>query len=128
MKKICSRCKVEKPISSFWNRGGERKDLAAWCKECTRDARYELRRKTKRKIIIFLGGCCEICGYKSESGVSLSIDHRYSNGKSTSAANICQWKWERVEEELKKGNCWLLCMNCHMEEEEKRRKVPSNGR
>jgi hypothetical protein len=120
--RLCSSCKKYKPNSEFWFRGGDRgTDLQSECKDCIRKRRKIYRRDTKSKIIKLLGGKCEICGHTSKTGVSLSIDRRVQTVKSLSAKNILQWKWERIQDEIKKGKCWLLCMNCHMEEEEKRR-------
>ncbi len=62
-----------------------------------------------------------MCGHTSRTGASLSIDHRNPNGKGKGAENMMSWKWERIEVELETGDCWLLCMNCHMEIEYERR-------
>ncbi len=119
--KQCTNCNKNKEESQFWKRGGSRgEELYPYCKMCKREQNYKLRRETKKKIIDLLGGQCQTCGHKSETGVSLSIDHQ--NGeKHKDACNILQWEWSRIEEEIKKCDCWLLCMNCHMELEYKRK-------
>ena len=62
-----------------------------------------------------------MCGYTSETGASLSVDHRNPDGKGRGAENLYMWSWDRILSELETGDCWLLCVNCHMETEDQRR-------
>lgn len=72
------------------------------------------RKRTKKRIILAMGGSCQICGYnKCES--SLSLHHIIPNEKEISfgAIRANPRSWVRIVSELKK--CILLCNNCHSE-------------
>ena len=63
-----------------------------------------------------LGGACFKCGY-DRSTRALSFHHRDRETKEMDISQVLnRWSLERIMAEVKK--CILLCMNCHMEEEE----------
>lgn len=72
------------------------------------------RKNTKERMVLSMGGCCQICGY-NRSHKALEFHHINPNEKEmgfgeTRANNV---KWATLIEELKK--CILLCSNCHKE-------------
>lgn len=72
------------------------------------------RKRTKKKIIESMGGCCQICGYNRCPSV-LEFHHLNPAEKefSLSGPRTSPKKLETIKEELRK--CILLCSNCHKE-------------
>lgn len=69
---------------------------------------------TKRRMVLSMGGKCQICGY-SKCDRALDFHHINPDEKE---ANFNKYRanpaaWTRVVEELRK--CILLCSNCHSE-------------
>ncbi len=65
----------------------------------------KLRRGMEYKVAL---GCC-VCGEKHPA--VLSCHHRNGEEKLDAIAALCNYRWERVEAELKK--CDVMCENCH---------------
>lgn len=80
------------------------------------EAVIKWRRRMKQKAVEYLGGKCSRCGY-DRCVRALSFHHRDSTTKSFGIANPSTKRWELIKAELDK--CDLLCMNCHMEIEDK---------
>lgn len=76
----------------------------------------EWRHRMKQKAVAYLGGKCSHCGY-DRCIRALSFHHRDPATKSFGIAEPHTKKWEVIQAELDK--CDLLCLNCHMEEEER---------
>ena len=115
-KKTCIDCNKSFPITKefFFSNG---KYLRNSCKKCHTKKTIILirkwRQRTKKKIIEYLGGKCEICGYNKHSN-ALVCHHVYKKKKYAIANMLVRClKWERIEKEIKK--CKLLCRNCHAE-------------
>jgi hypothetical protein len=86
----------------------------------------EWRRKTKERMIVAMGNCCQCCGY-SKCADALDFHHRDPNQKDFGfgkvRANCCSWL--KIANELRK--CVLVCSNCHREIHAGVRKVPENA-
>lgn len=89
MTKICSKCKQQLPLSSFWKNIKQSDGYNNYCKKCLdeyrkknlsrRNERAKKRRNQKRKWIInYYGGKCVCCG-ESEYKF-LSFDHINGGG------------------------------------------------
>lgn len=91
---------------------GTGKNIRYRCKKCAVDAVTKKRIKLKNDLIIYKGGCCQICGY-NKSNWSLVFHHRDPSEKDylISAGNIKSL--ERLK--LEADKCDLLCHNCHNE-------------
>jgi hypothetical protein len=79
------------------------------------------KRKRDRKLeyILKLGGECIECGYK-KSAAALSFHHENPNEKSFQISKNSYSK-EKNDKEIVK--CVLLCIRCHMEEEDNNEKI-----
>jgi hypothetical protein len=73
--------------------------------------RKQKHRRDKVRAIKIKGGKCEECGieYNGKNACIFHFHHRNPNEKEFSL--YMHYKWERIEEELKK--CDMLCANCH---------------
>lgn len=113
--KLCSQCKEDKPITDFCYRGGGRKGLQPYCKECSR----KLARDYKQSMRDYVGAYkmqkgCEVCGFKAQHPCQLDLDHidpatKTYRGKHS--AYDAGWSKERIDAELAK--CTVTCKNCH---------------
>src|SRR5210317_1159220 len=72
------------------------------------------RRNTKNKIIMAMGGCCQICRY-NKCSAALEIHHLDPSKKEISFGLIRAnpKSIAKIANELKQ--CILLCSNCHRE-------------
>jgi hypothetical protein len=67
----------------------------------------------RAKILDYMGGKCQICGYDKYSG-ALDLHHIDPKTKSQDFKrfyNMKLWPWGRVIQEL--SLCQLVCSNCH---------------
>lgn len=80
------------------------------CKACNKKYLVEKMRRNKKRIIEYLGGKCQICGY-DQFDCSLEIHHMDPSTKSRTSNKVRSWRWDRIEREIQ--NCILLCSNCH---------------
>lgn len=71
----------------------------------------EWQRRTKKRALGLLGGCCQVCGY-SKATSAMVFHHIDPSQKEFSISGTIK-SWARVEAELKK--CALLCNRCHIE-------------
>jgi len=103
----------------------EWKNYSKECKNNAIKAKQEKRWRIRTELYQFKGGKCKICGYANEN--SLSFHHR---DPSTKSFNLCINNFgnrtkEKLYEEVEK--CDLLCLNCHVELEDKiSRQNPNN--
>ena len=79
------------------------------CNSCQTNIR---RFKLKEKCIDYLGGSCQLCGYKRFAEV-LEFHHRDPLTKDFTISGNHSKSWEKISSELDK--CELLCANCHRE-------------
>lgn len=73
------------------------------------------RKKTKKKLIEYKGGKCELCGY-SKCDSALQFHHKNPNEKDFSISGK-SLSFDRLKNEVDK--CMLVCSNCHAEIHEK---------
>lgn len=71
------------------------------------------RKKLKQLSIDYLGGQCQMCGYK-RCPAALDFHHKDESQKQFGiSAKGYTRSWEAVKAEL--NGCYLLCANCHRE-------------
>lgn len=71
------------------------------------------RSRIKVKMVEYLGGRCQVCGYDKYIG---SLDFHHVNSKSKSfnlSVDNLYRSWEVIMAELDK--CVIVCSNCHRE-------------
>lgn len=132
--KICIRCGEPRKITEFQLRSipsGKRRNICIYCnriyatnfaKELRRKAKLDgvktgssiSRKKTRlihqKKIFeFFKTHPCVDCG--ESNPLRLTFDHVRGKKLFTIANKISQYKWETIEEEIKK--CDVRCANCH---------------
>lgn len=100
---ICDICNT--PYSYTRSRA----DTKTTCGSCRRKiSRYSV----KKKLVDYLGGSCQQCGY-SKSLAALTFHHRNPEIKSFTISGNHTRSWSVLKQELDK--CDLLCFNCHLE-------------
>lgn len=73
----------------------------------------EHRRRTKERVVYYLGGKCILCGY-NKCNRSLHAHHvEPANKKFSIARKGTTRSWKKLRKELDK--CVLVCANCHGE-------------
>jgi hypothetical protein len=70
----------------------------------------ELRHTRRYDGIVYLGGVCVDCGFKTHLD-ALQFDHLPERGLPDRKAILGTYGWERMKTELNK--CELVCANCH---------------
>lgn len=80
------------------------------CNSCSAN---RSRSEFKQRVVDFLGGKCERCGY-NKCLAAMHAHHRDPSEKKFGIGTGHCRNWDRVVEELEK--CVLLCANCHAEE------------
>ena len=118
--KVCSKCKLEKPLSEFYLHKEHKDGVMSMCKECFNKLCTDRWIKRKKHYIELLGGECEHCHIKLNDTNYAIFDfhHKDPNTKEYSWTKLRLFSDSRVKKELSK--CQLLCANCH-------RLVHSNG-
>ena len=82
-------------------------------REYMKAAVIKRRRAIKQKAVEYMGGQCQICGYKRHQA-ALEFHHIDPKTKSFGIGGYGHSRsWERVKQELAK--CLLVCANCHRE-------------
>jgi len=72
------------------------------------------RRDSKRKLIEYKGGKCQVCGYNKDCPRAYHFHHRDPATKLFGISQKgCTIAWEKLKAEADK--CDLLCSNCHAE-------------
>ncbi len=133
--KICTRCKVNQPNTSYYFKNKAKGWLHSQCKDCYAERRKEyyrehyskygdnyrkrarLRKKTIKterqdRLYAYLQDkSCEHCGI-SDIRV-LDLDHVNPSEKEFSITRAINdgYSWETILKEIKK--CRILCANCH---------------
>jgi predicted HNH restriction endonuclease len=103
--KTCKKCGEQKDISDFY---GKR----AYCKTCYNDYSKNKYVEYKRKVVIMMGGKCQVCGYDKYAG-SLELHHIDPATKDPNFDMFHNRVPETFIDEMKK--CVLVCANCHRE-------------
>jgi hypothetical protein len=101
MTKVCSKCRVEKPMTEYWKKGGGRKGLQTVCKQCQLErrrvwnannpeesrrvsrvrnlARYSLTPEEFDVMLARQGGKCAVCLASEPGGQGQwHIDHDHA--------------------------------------------------
>lgn len=123
--KICSRCKVEKPVTEYCKYARMKDGLQPACKSCMNESYAKSRNKDKQRYMDVQKSrvndirakvtewkqqqkCCR-CG---EDDVScLDFHHIDPAIKDGTVSEMRNWSWERLQREIEK--CIVLCSNCH---------------
>jgi hypothetical protein len=102
--KVCTICKVEKPLTEYSRRGGKEFGIKSACTDCGRVrarsywAKNPLPKEIQRErnlqngfgigikeyneMLELQNGCCAICGVNScASGRNFAVDHNHQTGK-----------------------------------------------
>lgn len=124
--KICSKCKLEKPLADF-NKYAKSKDRhQPYCRTCSKDHYHNnrdrhitnvasrnqrVRKKSMIKLREYLANNpCIDCG--ESDPVVLEFDHvRGQKVRPVSQLVTLGYSWLRIEEEIDK--CEVRCANCH---------------
>ena len=124
--KICSICKLAKPLTEFNFKNKKLNKLQSCCKDCQRQKEKDYynehkqkdrektllsKKKHRQKILAFLedikkDGCC-LCGEKDVS----CIDFHHLYDKEFNLACSPSYSMAKIKCEVSK--CILLCANCH---------------
>lgn len=122
--KVCSKCKIEKPITEFYKNKLKSDGLQSECKEChnnrhqsyysvNKEKRLEQKRKMRKEIHEYIvrikseEGCC-ICGLQDPA----CLDFHHIADKKDTVSNIMKNNsLRRVKNEIVK--CVVICANCH---------------
>jgi hypothetical protein len=122
--RICTACKVAKPLGEFHRRGD---GYQSWCKECcrARDAEYHVRMRAIRKIqkrerqqsqVAWMRELkssrpCTDCGGWFHPA-AMTFDHLPGTSKRGDVSNLLYAGYRQVLlDEIAK--CELVCANCH---------------
>lgn len=109
-KRVCAKCKQEKPLSEFCKKGKYR--LHSYCKPCLYEVQTDRWNDRKKIAIEQRGGKCSKCGYDKNYG-ALSFHHLDPNEKEFAWNKLRLYSWEKINKELDK--CIVVCHNCHAE-------------
>lgn len=83
------------------------------CKQCRKEAVQRRRRKVKKILVEYKGGCCSRCGYNKCLG-ALHFHHIDAKEKDFGVGYKGNtFALERLKKEVDK--CDLVCSNCHAE-------------
>jgi hypothetical protein len=135
----CSSCKAWKPKSEFHVHSSQTNELQQICKDCNREARGEtyakdperakainrvsmqnVKEKSREYVFQYLSEHpCVDCG--QTDSLVLTFDHVRGKKKENISNMIGRgWAIETIQGEIAK--CDVVCFNCHMRREEKRRR------
>lgn len=109
MHKICTKCKIEKPLDQFYKKNKTK--LHSWCKSCNAVSTIQRQRSFKRQAVEYKGGKCIDCNLIDDPRI-YDFHHEDPSVKEFTISGIANTKWnDKIEQELDK--CILLCSNCH---------------
>ena len=89
-----------------------RRDNRYRCLKCATEAVQRRRNKTKKLLVEYKGGKCEICGY-DKCISALEFHHIAPGEKDFGVSDGLTRSLEKNKEEIDK--CILVCANCHRE-------------
>ena len=105
--KACPRCKIDKPVEGFYERGESRQ---SYCKDCFNLYCVERWVRKKQEAVAYKGGVCADCGHPYPYAV-FDFHHTDPSTKDVSWTKLRLRSPERIRKELDKTV--LLCANCH---------------
>lgn len=125
----CTKCKIEKPIASFYLDRHKKNGRKSWCASCSVEyskaytelnpltvsiMNRRINRELRAKAIKLLGGKCVICGIDDMD--MLDIDHKFGGGlemRKRRKSGSIQWYRRIIYGENKEGELQILCGNHH---------------
>lgn len=126
--KICSKCKIEKPLTSYSKNKSRKDGVQTFCKECNKsfcankyatcnlhrkrildnnNRMYKANSQFVRRVKRLYG--CYFCGEKEP--VSLDFHHLDPREKDKNIHSLYKYSRSALKRELRK--CMLVCSNCH---------------
>lgn len=108
--RICSKCKVKKPLSGFYSNPTRSSGTQSYCKLCFNSYTTDRFRRRKKQAIDYKGGRCADCGGVFPYYV-YDFHHLDPTQKEMQFTSLRRRSWEVIRAELDK--CLLLCANCH---------------
>jgi len=147
--RLCSICKIDKPMSEFYKSKRSVNGLDTQCKPCKRlrvkeslakngrgkrlykenraaisAKRKAYKRNLKTKLISMLGGCCAHCSLAPSNEWPLACFDFHHMDHSVKGAEIGKLLDRQTKEGLEHTmnelkNCLVLCSNCHRREHSK---------
>lgn len=108
--KICTRCKINKPLTEYYFRNKKSQIYRANCKKCQTKCKKE---NNKLDAIKYKGEKCEICNIKSDIYRIYDFHHKDPTKKEFELSRKRYVNIDKCKDELDK--CHLLCSNCHRE-------------
>lgn len=111
--KICSKCKIEKPLTDFHKNGFDKygnQKYRGYCKNCA-NALEKNRYKKKKEYINSFKSECKKCGENRQ--YVLDFHHLNSEEKDFTIGQFRKGSFSILKEEIEK--CVVLCSNCHRE-------------
>lgn len=109
--KVCRTCEEEKLLTEYYQRS-DRDARYNQCKDCRSKRKSKRAREYKKKLVSYLGGECERCGYDNCYS-ALEFHHKDPSEKSFGINRLASRGLEDLKSEAEK--CKLLCANCHRE-------------
>ena len=133
MVKVCSRCKVEKPLKRFRFRADYPNRLHSWCIDCGNkharethrwlgeDRKSQMKENMRKRHLIRIFKMHEYLSAKKCQDCEMSdfrvldFDHREGEKKISNVSKmiLILKPWAKILEEIKK--CDIVCGNCHKE-------------
>ena len=125
--KICSKCNISLPLSSFYKRTASKDGLWFECKSCAAQARKirntnpenkrkvaiytrTIQRKTRDKVLELLGNKCIRCGFNDPR--ALQVDHIHGGGnKKDPSRGVMFYRITKGKYDI--TTLQLLCANCN---------------
>lgn len=111
--RLCTRCKVTKPIESFHRKN---KGHHSYCHTCLVDTALIGQRNFRDKCLAYKGGKCEKCGY-DKCPAAMHFHHKDPKQKEFEISKARR-KFGMIPDHILKkelDKCALLCANCHAE-------------
>lgn len=110
--KICSKCKKEKLLTSFYKRSKSKPGYASWCKVCdnSRRTKRQTMNVLRAKVFDVLGSKCVHCGFSDRR--ALQIDHINGGGNLERKSLGDYQLMKRISLGMTDGY-QTLCANCN---------------
>lgn len=116
---VCSRCKIEQPISSFYKNASKKGGHNTECRTCYLRYRPQVIRRNRERVEqigVYLNKIkrsqgCAVC--QEREPVCLDFHHLDPSLKVAEVSRFQNERktWAGLDEEIAK--CILLCANCH---------------
>jgi len=106
--KVCSKCKIEKPIGAF-DRRGDRGRVQSRCKECRSSQSSDLYADVVYDVLEMYGSECACCG--EDNPAFLTISHVNNDGKQHReevGRNMYRWVRDNAPDDI-----IIECYNCN---------------